>query len=153
MVNDLQEVDSLDDYDAVYIGGGNTFNLLEEIKSSRFDLKLSSYIQKGGLVYGGSAGAIILGKDITTSPDKNTTNLASFKGLNLLNGFSVWPHYDLKEEQGLQSFLKGKNKVIAIPEQSGAYVEDNKILNLGNAPIVIFDPKRKEVKPGQYVKI
>ena len=54
--------DNLKEFDAVYIGGGNTFKLLKEFRDSGFDKLLVEFYRSGGHIYGGSAGAIILGK-------------------------------------------------------------------------------------------
>lgn len=80
--------------------GGNTFKLLKEIKESKFDILLEKYLKNVGFVYGGSAGAIIFGKSIETSShaDKNIVGLTELSGLNMLNGFDVWCHYNPKED-------------------------------------------------------
>ena len=48
-------------FNGIYIGGGNTWSLMKELKDSGFSNALIQYIQSGGKVYGGSAGAIIFG--------------------------------------------------------------------------------------------
>ena len=67
MLTNLYRRVTLSNYDAVYIGGGNTYKLLKKIKDSHFDKKLIRYYQNGGTVYGGSAGAIIWGKDVSSA--------------------------------------------------------------------------------------
>ena len=57
MCTDLSKIKSLDEYTGVFIGGGNTFKLLKEIRESKFDILLEKYLKNGGFVYGGSAGA------------------------------------------------------------------------------------------------
>jgi len=56
--------------ETIYIGGGNTFKLLKELKESGFDKELLKFIKEGKPVYGGSAGALILGKNILTKMKK-----------------------------------------------------------------------------------
>ena len=41
MCTDLSKIKSLDEYTGVFIGGGNTFKLLKEIKESKFDKVLN----------------------------------------------------------------------------------------------------------------
>src|SRR3989338_1581391 len=72
MLMDSKKKINLQEFGAIYIGGGNTFKLLSILKNSYLFESLKSYFQKGGIIYGGSAGAIVLGKNILTSPDKNT---------------------------------------------------------------------------------
>lgn len=44
---------------AVYIGGGNTYRLLDKLRKSGTDQHLREFVASGGYLYGGSAGAII----------------------------------------------------------------------------------------------
>ncbi|MEX2460688.1 MAG: Type 1 glutamine amidotransferase-like domain-containing protein [Paenibacillaceae bacterium] len=83
--------EDLKEYSSIFIGGGNTYKLLHEIRKARFDEVLNSFIDEGGIVYGGSAGAIILGKNIQTCShlDINDINIADFEGLNKFNGYSI----------------------------------------------------------------
>ena len=87
MCVDLNEITNLNQYKGIFIGGGNTFKLLNEIKKSNFDVKLKQYLNTDGFVYGGSAGAIIFGNSIDTAihADDNYLNLENFDGLNILN--------------------------------------------------------------------
>ena len=139
MLTDLNLVgNTLKKFGAVYIGGGNSFKLMHELRSSGFDVKLKKYIQSGGIVYGGSAGAIILGKSIATSTDKNLIKLKDLDGLNLVNGYSVFCHYDPKDNKIISKLSKMK-KIIAIPEGSGAVVDNNHIRKIGMG--ICFFPK------------
>ncbi len=47
------------DYSFLFIGGGNTFKLLYDLKSSGAFVNIQGYLNNGGVVFGGSAGAII----------------------------------------------------------------------------------------------
>src|SRR3989344_4613999 len=92
---------NLQDKGAVYIGGGDTDVLLKQIRSCGFEILLKQFIQEGGAYYGGSAGAIILGKDIRTAEEvRNRTEpkLNSFQGLNILQGYSIFPHFKKSNE-------------------------------------------------------
>jgi dipeptidase E len=91
-------------FKAIYIGGGNTWNLIRELKDSYFDDKLSKYLELGGIIYGGSAGAIILGKRIDTHDDENKISYTDTSGLNFLNHFSVACHYR-EEQSGLNIII------------------------------------------------
>ena len=66
MVKSSLELSKLDlnNYSALFIGGGNTYKLLSELKENDNINKIKKYLLNGGIVYGGSAGAIIFGKDI-----------------------------------------------------------------------------------------
>ncbi|MEK6839670.1 MAG: Type 1 glutamine amidotransferase-like domain-containing protein, partial [Nanoarchaeota archaeon] len=43
-------------YDAIYIGGGNTFKLLKRLKEKGITRVLEQYYRDGNIIYGGSAG-------------------------------------------------------------------------------------------------
>ena len=72
------------DYACLYIGGGNTYKLLNDLKvSGAFD-KIKKYLlEDNGIVYGGSAGAIIFGKDLDScnTDDENEVGLDDNTGL------------------------------------------------------------------------
>ena len=68
---------------AIFVGGGNTFRLLEPIRSR----------VAGGMPYmGASAGSNIAGLTIKTTNDMPIVRPASFEALGLV-GFQINPHY------------------------------------------------------------
>src|SRR3989338_2370807 len=97
------------------------------------------------IIYGGSAGAIIFGRDISTASfgackDKNIVKLKDSRCLNLVNNYDLQCHYLPKEKpQVLNHMKKSKTPIIALPEDSGILVEDNKITPINK--IYIFKAK------------
>lgn len=143
MFADLRSIDFdiIDRYSSVFIGGGNTFYLLDEIRKSKFDKRLKIFIENGGIVYGGSAGAIILGNDIDTASheDPNDVMLKDLKGLDLVGGYSVWCHYHQRFDQLIKDYVKKSGqKVIAIPEASGISYNLDIFENIGSESCYIF---------------
>ncbi|KAJ4147574.1 hypothetical protein LMH87_002086 [Akanthomyces muscarius] len=69
----------LRDADIVAIPGGSTFRLLQHLQSNDLLSALQSFLDKGGRIYGGSAGALILGASIaiadSSAGGKTTTPL------------------------------------------------------------------------------
>lgn len=57
--------EELQQYDVVYLCGGDTHYLLERIKETGFDKTLMAYIQKDGLVIGVSAGSLIFANNLS----------------------------------------------------------------------------------------
>lgn len=145
MCTDLNNASNLDQYSAIFIGGGNTFKLLKEIKDSQFDKKLTTYLSNGGFVYGGSAGSIIFGKDIigTTYEDENNVGLEDSKGLNLVRGFNICCHYGNGGEDNtnykrdrIKEYSTPSDITIALPENCAIYVEDDTITFIGSGALM-----------------
>ena len=65
---------SIHNFHAVYIGGGNTYDLRYIMKKTGIDKILIDFIAKGGLIYGGSAGAILLGESLLPVENENYSN-------------------------------------------------------------------------------
>lgn len=134
-------------YSAVYIGGGNTFKLLKTFKETGFDIILREFILNGGIVYGGSAGAIILGKDIMTCAhlDTNDVGLDNFSGIDCFNGYSIWCHYELENDALINTYINMNHfPVVAIPEKSGVLFDGSNIRVFGYTPCYVFDGNKKK---------
>ncbi|MFN2236289.1 MAG: Type 1 glutamine amidotransferase-like domain-containing protein [Anaerolineales bacterium] len=134
------------EFDAVYIGGGNTYWLLAQIVESGFDHHLVNFVRAGGIVYGGSAGAAILGRDIQTVKhlDRNDIDLTETRGLDLADGYSVWVHYQEEDDQRIREYMNEKHhSVIAISERSGVVMDDTGIQSVGYEPAYYFNKNEK----------
>lgn len=148
-----KSVADLQQFSAVYIGGGNTFHLLNEMRDSGFDKVLEEYINGNGVVYGGSAGAIILGSNIMTSAhlDENRVGVQDFSGLDVLDGLAVWCHYESGNDEMIRSYIRDfETPVIALPEENGAYFQDGYIKVTGSKSAYLFIGEDKvELQPGE----
>lgn len=89
--------DALHPLDALYVAGGNTFNLLHHVRESGLDRILPAHLSSGLLYVGASAGAVIVGPDIepiTPMDDPaEAPPLSSTRGLGLVD-FVPLPHAD-----------------------------------------------------------
>jgi len=145
MMKDLYENLDFNKYDLVYISGGNTFKLLKELRESNLDKKLITYLNNGGNIYGGSAGAIIWGKTIETVllgkyPDKNKVQLTNLTGFNLIN-YDIFCHYtETSDKKSAQEYSKlAKRKLIAIPEECVVEITNGKINRMfGTEKVELF---------------
>ena len=95
-------VSTLTKNDIIFVGGGNTFYLLQELRRSGADKILIQEVNKGKLYIGESAGAIIACPDIgycvgMDSPEK-APELTDYTGLGLVD-FYIVPHIG-NEEMG-----------------------------------------------------
>ncbi len=129
----------INEFGGIFIGGGNTFSLLKDLKDSSFLGLLNKYIKNEmGVVYGASAGAIIFGKDISIAKDagdENIVNLTDLKSLDLLNNRNIWPHYNTNQDKLIFSNLNEDIKIIAIPEGSGIFINGKKQIYFGEISI------------------
>jgi len=143
--------EDLSEYGAIYLGGGNTFSLLSNFRSTQFDKLLLQFIKSDRPVYGGSAGAIIFGKSIETSTlgkdhDDNSIHLTDLRGMNLINNRSIHCHYEPYQDEEIVDYVKKSNSdVIALAEKTGLFITDEKIKVIGTIPAYIFSPDGKNI--------
>lgn len=120
--------------DFIYVTGGNTFFLLQELKRSGADKLILEEIAKGKLYIGESAGAVITSPNISyiQSMDsvKKATNLTNYDALNLVD-FSILPHYNnvpFKEvTQKIVADYAGKSMMRPISNQEAIFVRDKEV--------------------------
>ncbi|WP_251186366.1 Type 1 glutamine amidotransferase-like domain-containing protein [Bacillus licheniformis] len=92
-------------------------------------------------MYGGSAGAVILGKNIMTCSymDRNACGLRDFNGLKLLGDYSVWCHYKAEHDPLIKRFRNAfGTPVIALPEETGIAASTSDIRVIGTKPARMF---------------
>lgn len=156
MVLDFNKCKNIGNVSAVYIGGGNTYKLLKLMSESGFLPILEKYIKDGGIVYGASAGAVLMGKNISTYIEdkyilenkKHKYTLT--KGMALIGNYSIITHFhESGYEKVKEYFKKNNNPVIAIPEGIGLMVKDNCMTVMGDKAVTIFGKSGilKRIKP------
>ena len=134
---------NLDEYSSIFIGGGNTYNLLALLKQSKAFEILKDYMNNGGTIFGGSAGAIIMGDTIDSCSydDENIVCLKDTSGFNMLNGYSICCHYDERDDNKIRSIrqiVSSCNKVIALPEETSLHIYNGSITVIGSNPCKVF---------------
>ena len=110
--DEISEILNRNDY--IFVSGGNTFYLLQELRRKGADILITEQIRAGKLYIGTSAGSIILCPDIefVKEMDYNHTapELQSFTGLNIVD-FYILPHYlDFPFEEITQNIVKKYGK-------------------------------------------
>ncbi len=145
MWDNLNPRRSIDEISGIYLGGGGTGKLLEELRDSGFAEYLVKAAGSGVPVYGGSAGAIILGKDVRTDQEIKG-GLGDYAGLDLIEGFSVFPHYSAKQAGNVSKLARDLDlRIIAVPEKSGVRFSGTRFVAAGYEPILIFSPGGYEI--------
>ena len=164
MVHDADEIckRNLGDYAAIFIGGGNTYHLLQRLKDSSAFQQIKEYLDNGGVVYGGSAGAIIFGKDIDAClyMDTNDLNFGDTGGFDMLFGYSFTAHYTnqhAEKHKVATEYLtqySHKEPVVALPEEDALYTDGNIIKVVGTRPWYVFNGgTKKQFEPNtEYTK-
>lgn len=148
MITSAKELCSknLDDYAALFIGGGNTYKLLAELKSCDAFQKINAFLEEGGIVFGGSAGAILFGKMIDSChhADPNEVGLKETSGFNKVFGTYIGAHYPnddpAKTQKATECFTELSNDapVIALPEEDTLVIDKNTVKVVGQKHYHIF---------------
>ena len=101
--------DSLDEYDLVFVSGGNLFYLAYRLVETGFDELLKDYTNTGGLYSGSSAGALILMNDIYEFAIADDSSIVPkiYPGLGLINE-AIIPHADNKGYKGIMLDISKK---------------------------------------------
>ena len=83
--------------DFIYVTGGNTFFLLQELKRTGADKLILSEVENGKVYIGESAGSIVTSNNIEYVEDmdniEKAPNLKEYSGLGLINFYPI-PHYN-----------------------------------------------------------
>lgn len=161
MVRNGQELldKKLNEYCALFIGGGNTYKLLKTLKTYDMFTRIKDFANNSGVIFGGSAGAIIFGQDIDTAlySDENNVNLNETNGLNFLNGASLLCHLGHNKEEtekNINYLLKySKNKkVYYLPEENTIFINNNCIEIFGDKEYYIFENGKMTICNNQKKK-
>ncbi len=111
-------------YSAIYIGGGNTYKLLNFVMVNNLKPKLLEYVKSGGKIYGGSAGAALLGKSIDTTFAMDEVKDYKYNdGLDFLNGFSVTCHWPECNQYIKNFVIRNNASVYCLPEVCGLVLD------------------------------
>ena len=116
----------------VFISGGNTFYLLQELKRKNLTSYLKERIENGLLYIGESAGSVIAAPDIEYASivdDKTlATELDDYTGLNLVD-FYIVPHFEeepfVENSRNTVELYKDKLDLKLINNKEAILVENN----------------------------
>ena len=121
--------------DYIFVEGGNTFFLLQELKRTGTDKLIIKHINKGKLYIGASAGSMILSKDIEYVKYMDSTGAApelknEFTALSVVD-FCVVPHYTnfpfKKVAEKIIEEYSGKLDLRPISNNQVITVDDDKV--------------------------
>ena len=155
--------EAIEQTDAIFVGGGNTFRLLKALQ----DLDLLDSIRRkanGGAPYiGSSAGSNVAGPTIKTTKDMPIVQPRSFDSLGLVP-FQISPHFqdpdpnskhmgETQEERILQFLEENQTPVVGIREGAWLVCEKGVVTLKGDAGARIFrcGEVPVEAKPGDNI--
>jgi len=132
----------LEDCDVLFLSGGNTFHLLDQIRKQGFDTYLKMIL--GSKVYvGSSASSITMTPSIAVAAlppgDPNVPNLTDLTGLGYV-GFEIEPHCGEARFAIIEEYAKehGK-KVYAIDDQAALKIVDGTMEVISEGKWKLYD--------------
>jgi cyanophycinase len=133
--------------DGVWLSGGNAGRLADAYLGTRVEVELRALLQRGGVIGGNSAGAIIQGSFIVRGrPDKPVLMAPGrTRGFAFLPRVAVNPHLlSQKRENELVSVVDAHPELlgIGIPDSAGIVVRGGVLEPVGDGRIAIYDNKR-----------
>jgi len=150
----------LSDFDAIAIGGGNTFQLAHLLQKHQLIQPIQEAVNHGMPYIGWSAGSNITCPTIKTTNDMPIVEPGSFDGLNLIP-FQINPHYTEatipnhggeSRNMRIAEFLvvNPETYVAGIPEGSLLRCEQDKLYFTGKGTCKVFQhgSEAKEYKDG-----
>jgi dipeptidase E len=154
---------AIDQTDAIFIGGGNTFRLLKALQDLDLLDPIRRRVKTGTPYIGSSAGANVAGPTIKTTKDMPIIQPRSFDSLGLVP-FQISPHYldpdaasmhmgETQEERILQFLEENETPVVGIREVAWLLIENGAVTLRGQTGARIFrrDHAPVEVMPGTEI--
>lgn len=143
---DIDWRNRLDICDVLYITGGNTFYLLDQIRKQGFDKYLAEKIESKVYV-GGSASSITMTPTIEVAAippgDPNIPNLKDFTGLNYVD-FEIEPHCDETRFEAVGQYAQQNGrKIYAIDDSTAIQWVDGETVVVSEGNWRLFDEKGK----------
>ena len=150
----------LDDAEAVFVGGGNTFLLLDRLVATGLLDAIAARVRAGMPYVGTSAGTNVAGPTIRTTNDMPIVEPPSFRAMGLVP-FQINPHYvdrdpdsthqgETREQRLLEYLAVAEAPVVALREGAMLLVEHDEIWLRGSRGARLYrrgmDPE--EVGPG-----
>ena len=123
----------LEECDMLWLSGGNTFYLLDQVRKNGFDEWLRENIDSKVYV-GGSASSILMTPTIAVAGlepgDENTVGISDLTGLGYVD-FEIEPHCDAARIEAMKEYTeRSDNAVYAIDDLTAIKVVD------GNAEVI-----------------
>jgi dipeptidase E len=154
---------AIDEAEAIFVGGGNTFRLLKGLYDCDLIAPIRERVAAGTLYIGSSAGSIVACPTLKTTKDMPVVQPPSFAALRLVP-FQISPHYldpdpssthmgETQEERITQFLEENTETVVGLREGSLLRVQDGVATLKGQNTARIFrrDEEPVEVAAGSGI--
>ena len=145
---------------ALFIGGGNTFRLLKALYDYELLECIRSQVEQGMPFIGSSAGSIVACPTLKTTKDMPVVQPPSFNALHLVS-FQISPHYldrdpasihmgETQEERIMQYLKENNRPVVGLREDTLLRVNQGSVWLRGSTTARVFRRGEKpvEISPG-----
>ena len=147
-------VEAVNETDAIFIGGGNTFRLLKSLYDFNLLDPIRNRVASGMPYIGSSAGSNVAAPTIKTTNDMPIVQPPSFDALGLVS-FQINPHYldpapnskhmrETREERIVQFLEENDTPVVGLREGAMLRIENGDTILRGSSGARIF---RKGMEP------
>ena len=156
---------AIEEAEAIFIGGGNTFRLLKALYDHDLLTAIRRRVEEGAPFIGSSAGSIVACPTLKTTKDMPVVQPPSFDALHLVN-FQISPHYldpdptsthmgETQEERIMQYLEENELPVVGLREDTLLRVHRGEVILGGNRPARICRRGEQpvEVEPGTKLSL
>ena len=141
---------TLADVEALFMGGGNTYALLQRLRAAGLLEAIRARVADGMPYMGASAGSNVAGPTILTTNDWNVVGLDRFDALGLV-GFNINPHYketdaamapfsETHDDRIREYHVVNHNPVLGLEEGAWVVAADGAVTAHGTARVKLFRP-------------
>jgi dipeptidase E len=158
-------VQAVNETEAIFIGGGNTFRLLKALYDNDLPGPIRERVPAGMPYIGSSAGSNVAGPTIRTTNDMPIVQPPSFDAIGLVS-FQLNPHYldadpasthmgETREERIIQFLEENETPVIGLREGAMLRIENGETTLRGSSGARIFRRGQtpEEVAPGAQLDL
>jgi dipeptidase E len=147
---DHEPLATLADVETLFMGGGNTYALLQRLRGAGLLEAIPDRVAAGMPYMGASAGSNVAGPTILTTNDWNVVALDRFDALGLV-GFNVNPHYreadpamapfsETRDDRIREYHVVNRNPVLGLEEGAWVVVDGGSVTAHGTARVKLFRP-------------
>ena len=154
---------AIEQAEAIFIGGGNTFRLLKALQDLDLIEAIRRRVKAGAPYIGSSAGSNVAAPTIKTTKDMPIVQPRSFDALGLVQ-FQISPHYldpdptsghmgETQEERILQFLEENDTTVVGLREGAWLLIEGDSVTLKGSTGARIFRRGRAPVEATPLTQI